>query len=281
MRRVAFYSCLTGIVVVFVAWTSMQCVQIVNDAFGTSLPAGWFTLSGMLLIVFGMLYLVGHELCGYLQIRKVNQLAVAINGGDLELLRRSALKWVRHTQDEEVITSVMAASTTDEIVQNLEIVFQRIDSRVDKIIAAEAAIAGAVVGVSPWPLIDGGVVAWRQVRLVRRIASEYGLRPATIGTLRLLRQIAIAVVFADVSEHATQWLSSKVPSMGGLLPAAGQAVAVGVLTVRVGRACKRVCKPNTKKRVLRSSGSVSSASCCKPEPKSLFRFLTPSFGFVK
>ena len=281
MRRFAFYSCLTGIVVVFLAWTSMQCVQIVNNAFVTSPSVGWLTLSGVLLVVFGMLYLVGHELFGYLQVRKINQLAIAMHRGDVEPLRRRARQWLHHTQDEKVISSVMAATTTDEIVEKLEYVFLQIDSRVDKIIAAEAAIAGAIVGISPWPLIDAGIVAWRQLRLVRRIASEYGLRPGIIGTLRLLRQIAIAVVFADVSEHATQWLSSKVPSMGGLLPAAGQAVAIGVLTVRVGRACKRVCKPNTKKVIIPRSGPVTSSFDCKSRRKSLFHFLTPSFGSPK
>jgi len=244
MRRLAFYSCLLGGCIVLISMASLWCVHVVTNAFEANPAAGWFAFSGVLFVVLGMGYLIGHELYGYLQVGKVDQLAIAMRGNDVAKLRHRAQHWLGEVHEEETI---------EEINIKLHEVFSKIDSKVDKIVAVESAILGAVVGISPWPLIDSGIVAWRQVRLIKRIAREYGLRPATIGTLRLLRQIAIAIVFADVSEHATQWLSSRVPSMGGLLPSAGQAVAVYVLTARVGLACKKVCHPaapNTKKQSL-------------------------------
>jgi len=234
MLRIAFYSCVLGGVILLISMSSLWCVHIVIDAFDASTAAGWFAFSGVLFVALGLLYLIGHELRGYLEVRKVDQLALAMQGEDVEVLQKKAKHWFEEVHEQE---------TVEELNMRLRDVFTRIDTNVDKMIATESAIVGAVVGISPWPLIDGGVVAWRQLRLVKRIARAYGLRPATAGTLRLIRQIAIAVVFADVSEHATQWLSSKIPSIGGLLPAAGQAVAVGVLTARVGLACKRVCNP--------------------------------------
>lgn len=234
MRRIAFYFCLLGAVIVLLSMTSLWCVHVVTDAFEANAATGWFAFSGVFLVALGVLYLIGHELHGYLQVRKVDQLAIAMQGDDVELLRNKAKHWLEDVHEKE---------TVDQLNNRLRDVFSNLDSKVDKIIATESALVGAVVGLSPWPLVDSGIVAWRQLRLIKRIAREYGLRPATAGTLRLIRQIAVAVVFADVSEHATQWLSSKVPSIGGLLPAAGQAVAVGVLTARVGRACKKVCNP--------------------------------------
>ena len=88
--------------------------------------------------------------------------------------------------------------------------------KVNRIIATESAIVSAIVGISPWPLVDSGIVAWRQLRLIKRIAREYGLRPATAGTIRLLRHVAAVVVFADVSEHATQWPLFKNSFDGGV-----------------------------------------------------------------
>nr|MBC8522424.1 DUF697 domain-containing protein [PVC group bacterium] len=242
MRRIALLACSIGFVIVVLSWTSLQCVHHVIDAFATNSTVGWLTLSGITLVVIGLLYLIGHELNGYLQVRKVGQLAIAMQGDDINLLRTRAQYWLRSINDRDTIVAIQTESSVTAINQCLDRVFIRIDSKVDKIIATEAAITGTAVGISPWPLVDGGIVAWRQLRLIRRIANEYGLRPSTLGTMRLLRQIATAVVFADVSEHATQWLSSKVPSIGGLVPAAGQAVAIGVLTGRVGWACKKVCK---------------------------------------
>jgi uncharacterized membrane protein YcjF (UPF0283 family) len=234
MRRIALYSCFLGGIIVLISISLLWCVHVVSDAFDANGSAGWLTLTGVLFVAFGVVYLLGYELCGYLQVCKVDRLEIAMQGDDIHLLRKRARHWLGEVHDHE---------TVEDVNSKLQMEFCSIDSKVDKIIATEAAIVGAVVGLSPWPLIDSGIVAWRQVRLIKRIAFEYGLRPATAGTLRLIRQIAVAVVFADASEHAAQWLSSKVPSIGGLLPAAGQAVAVGVLTARVGLACKKVCNP--------------------------------------
>ena len=72
-----------------------------------------------------------------------------------------------------------------------------------------------MVGISLWPIVDAVVVGWRQLRLVKVIAQTYGFRPSICGPLALLKAVALGVVFADVTEHATQWLSKKLPSVGG------------------------------------------------------------------
>lgn len=218
-------------------------MHAVSVAFETSTAAGWCTLTGVLLVVLSMMYLIGGEIRGYKQVRNVDQLAIAMRSNDEEFLRKQAQHWLHAMKDQETGNAIRKTASVAEINCKLEKVFSRIDLKVNRIIATESAIVSAIVGISPWPLVDSGIVAWRQLRLIKRIAREYGLRPATAGTIRLLRHVATVVVFADVSEHATQWLSSKIPSMGGLLPAVGQSIAVGVLTARVGRACKQVCNP--------------------------------------
>ncbi|HJN72110.1 MAG TPA: DUF697 domain-containing protein [Phycisphaerales bacterium] len=243
MRRIAFYSCLIGGVIVMVSMALLWCVDVVTGAFVENTAVGWCTFSGVLFVALGVFYLIGCELHGYLQVRKVDRLSIAMQGDNAALLRKRARYWLGEVHEYE---------TCEELNIKLGDVFSLIDAKVDKMVAAEAVIVGAVVGISPWALVESGIVAWRQLRLIKRIAREYGLRPGVAGTCRLIRQIAISVVFADVSEHATQWLSSKVPSIGGLIPAAGQAIAVGVLTARVGLACKKVCNPVLNKKYARS-----------------------------
>jgi uncharacterized membrane protein YcjF (UPF0283 family) len=243
MRPIACIACLVGVMVFVISMTTIWCMHAVTTAFELSLVAGWSVLTGVMLVVFGTIYLIGHEVRGYLQVRNVQQLAFAMQSDDVEILRKQAQHWLRATQDQELNHAINSTTTITEINCVLEKTFSQIDAKVDQIILKESAIIGAVVGISPWPIVDSGIVALRQLRLIKRIAHAYGLRPATAGTLCLLRHVAIVVIFADVSEHATQWLSSKIPSIGGLLPAVGQALAVSVLTARVGRACKQVCNP--------------------------------------
>ena len=223
-------------------WSCLSCFNLVRDAFAAGDFIGWATLTCIGLIVGGFSYLCFVELAGYYSIRRVDRLAGAFATNDIERTRRLATQWLQSVQIED-IAKVQQAETVDAIREQVSLQLTVLDAKVDKIIAKESVLIAAFVGISPWPMIDGAIVAWRQLRMMRSVASNYGVRPSTVGTMRLLRRVLISVVLADVSEHATQWIASKVPSMGGLIPAAGQSLAVLVLTSRVGKACKVACRP--------------------------------------
>ena len=80
MRRIALNTCFLGGIIVLISISFLWCVHVVSDAFDASSPAGWVTLTGVLLVAFGVVYLLGNELCGYLQVRKVDRLAIAMQG---------------------------------------------------------------------------------------------------------------------------------------------------------------------------------------------------------
>jgi len=222
-------------------WSCLGCIELVQDSFDAGAFIGWATLACISMIVGGFGYLCFTELVGYFSIRRVDRLARALLSEDVSHARRLAKQWMHsidgNSEDFESLDSVQ------EIRQYIASQLNAIDSKVDKGIAKEAVLIAAFVGISPWPMIDGAIVAWRQFRMMRSVAKSYGVRPSTIGTLRLLRKVLISVVFADASEHVTQWIAARVPSIGGLLPSAGQAVATAVLTVRLGRSCKIACRP--------------------------------------
>ncbi|MDP7008280.1 MAG: YcjF family protein [Phycisphaerales bacterium] len=247
MRRIACLLILLGASIVVGTTATLWCFQIVDAAFNSSTTAGLITLLGLCLIGSSVAYLLWNEMRGYLEVRRVDFVTDALARADYEMLQDRASRWAKSAGEEAACIAIQSAKTIEEINTILEQLFKKLDNRVDLMIAKESALVGGVVGLSPWPLVDGCIVGWRHLRLIKRIALVYGLRPSTLGTLRLLRHISIALIFADLSEHASQWFASNVPSLGGILPKAGQAVAVGVLTVRVGRACKRVCKPELPK----------------------------------
>jgi len=242
MRRYAFYMMVLGFVGGLFFWSMLGCVELVRDAFAVGGFMGISTLSCIGLILGGCGYLFYTELAGYFSIRRVASLARALQGENVASAKHQASRWF-HELSLSDVEEIQYAESMQELRNIVEARVSIIDSQVDKHIAKESILIAAFVGISPWPLVDGGIVAWRQLRLMRSIATKYGVRPSTLGTLRLLRRVLISVVLADVSQHATQWIASKVPSMGGLIPSAGQSLAVLVLTSRVGKACKTACKP--------------------------------------
>lgn len=241
MRRYALLMMIVGIIAGLFFWSSLWCINLIQEAFKVNDFMGWATLFCLGLIVGGFCYLCFVEFSGYVSIRRVDRLAAAIAGDNVGRAKKLAKKWLAATgSDHEQLEHM---ESIEEIRQYIASQLTTIDANVDKLIAKESVVIAAFVGISPWAIIDGAIVAWRQLRMMRNIAASYGLRPSAIGTVRILQKVLVSVVFADVSEHATQWVASKVPSVGGLIPRVGQSLAVFVLTVRVGMACKVACRP--------------------------------------
>ena len=234
-----------GLFLGIIIWSSLKCISLVTDAFATGEFVGFATITCILFIAIGLIYLCLVECMGYFSIRRVDRLSRALAKDDVEIARVLAVRWMKSIEIDT--TELENADSITDVREQVEMHLASIDSKVDKTIAKESILIAAFVGISPWAMVDGAIVGWRQLRMMRSIASNYGVRPSTIGTMRLVRRVLITVVLADISQHATQWIAAKVPSMGGLIPTAGQSLAVLVLTVRVGKACKLACRPIDKK----------------------------------
>ena len=108
--------------------------------------------------------------------------------------------------------------------------------------ARDTAVATAL---SPAAAIDLAVVLWRNLKLVREVATLYGVRPGYFGSLRLLRRMLANLAVAGVAESAHH---VAVEALGGSLAAAistrvGQGVINGLLTARVGITAMHTCRP--------------------------------------
>ncbi|MDG1137297.1 MAG: DUF697 domain-containing protein [Phycisphaerales bacterium] len=252
MKRYALCLMLVGVIGGIFIWSCLGCVALIREAFDAGSFMGWSTITCIGLLLSSFMYVCFAELSGYFSIRRVDALASALQGNDVNHAKRLAARWVQsmRLQEGDILESAgTMQELRDVVIKKLVL----IDLQVDRTIAKESVLIAAFVGISPWPMIDGAIVGWRQLRMMRGIALQYGVRPSSISTIRLVRRVFVSVVLADVSEHATQWIASKVPSMGGLIPKAGQSLAVLVLTARVGKACKDACRPIARKRIQRST----------------------------
>jgi putative membrane protein len=105
----------------------------------------------------------------------------------------------------------------------------------------------AATAVSPWLGLDGVIIIWQSLWLVRQVARLYGLRPGTLGTVRLLRRAttdASVVVFADVAMTALTEAVFDSPLGKIVGQATGSAIAVRRI-LRLTSAIAQSCRPIT------------------------------------
>lgn len=109
------------------------------------------------------------------------------------------------------------------------------------IAARSAAIANAI---SPYAAFDMAFMLWRGMRLVRRIAAAYGMRPGPLTSWRIIRRALAAAVTAGATEGLNHTVTDI---LGGAAAAvgtkAGQGVLGGLLMVRLGLATMNQCRP--------------------------------------
>lgn len=120
-----------------------------------------------------------------------------------------------------------------------------IDRRAYRLVLTAARDTAAATALTPSATIDALVVLWRNLRLVRQIATLFGGRPGLIGSARLLRRMLAGIAVAGAAETGHHVL---VQALGGGLAASlstrvGQGLVNGLLTARVGLAAMHLCRP--------------------------------------
>ncbi len=131
-------------------------------------------------------------------------------------------------------------SSEASAARKLDVYLERLDARVDSEIRREAARTGLLVTLSGVPWIDAAICVWRNLRLMRRVATAYGARPGAAGTVRLLRMVLWHAVAVDVTQHAADLVSTRI---GTVASAGGQGLVAATLTARLGLWTQQVCRP--------------------------------------
>lgn len=108
--------------------------------------------------------------------------------------------------------------------------------------AAESAV---MVACSPLALVDMAFIAWRNLRLVNRIANLYGIELGYFSRVRLLKMVLFNIAFAGVTDVVrdvgVDLLSQDITAR--LSARAAQGIGVGLLTARLGIKAMELCRP--------------------------------------
>ncbi|OHV12868.1 YcjF family protein [Kushneria phosphatilytica] len=119
------------------------------------------------------------------------------------------------------------------------------DARARALITRMSGETAVMVAISPLTLVDMALMAWRNLRLVDRLAALYGLELGYSSRLALFRSVLANMAFAGASEIASE-ASMDLLSMNlaeRLSTRAGQGLSSGLLTARLGLRAMRMLRP--------------------------------------
>ncbi|MGP9566051.1 MULTISPECIES: YcjF family protein [unclassified Halomonas] len=119
------------------------------------------------------------------------------------------------------------------------------DREAQRLITRMSGETAIMVAISPLTLVDMALVAWRSLAMVDRLCRLYGLELGYASRLRLFRNVLHNMAFAGASELATE-ASMDMLSLdlaGRLSARAGQGLATGLLSARLGLRAQRLCRP--------------------------------------
>lgn len=141
---------------------------------------------------------------------------------------------IHETQSDREVVSLYA-----HLVQPV------LDAQARREISRSAAESTLMIAVSPLALVDMGFIAWRNLRLINRIANLYGIELGYYSRLRLFRLVLINIAFAGASELVREigmdWMSQDLAAR--LSTRAAQGIGAGLLTARLGIKAMELCRP--------------------------------------
>ncbi|MEI2264387.1 YcjF family protein [Erwinia sp. CGal63] len=126
-----------------------------------------------------------------------------------------------------------------------QIVQPVLDNQARREIGRSAAESTLMIAVSPLALVDMAFIAWRNLRLVNRIAALYGIELGYFSRIRLFRLVLLNIAFAGASELVREvgmdWMSQDLAAR--FSARAAQGIGAGLLTARLGIKTMELCRP--------------------------------------
>ncbi|EMJ7518815.1 TIGR01620 family protein [Providencia rettgeri] len=162
-----------------------------------------------------------------------------------KLAKQSALS-AQHPALQRWQATIHDSHNDREIVELYSRMVQPIlDEQARKEISRCSAESAIMIAVSPLAIVDMAFIAWRNIRLINRIAAIYGIELGYYSRIRLFRMVLINIAFAGASELIREvgmdWLSQDITAR--LSTRAAQGIGAGLLTARLGIKAMELCRP--------------------------------------
>jgi putative membrane protein len=231
--------------------------RLIADLFASAPWLGWVAVALAALAVVALLAIVGRELRGVWQERRLERLraaaadalavrdhaAAAVLARELAELYQPRIARTIGPRVRDVEGEIMDAE--DRLALAERTLIAPLDFEAKRAIAGAARQVSVVTAVSPRAIVDVAFVVYAAAKLLRRIARIYGARPGFFGALRLARAAVnhlavtggVAVGDSIVQQVLGLGLAARVSAK------LGEGVLNGLMTARFGLAALEVCRP--------------------------------------
>jgi len=239
-------------------------VQFTMDAFLAGVLLGWLTVVLLLALVGLTAAIVAREIKSYRRLRQVEHLreigdrcrsdprdeeAETLLIGELsdllDDLEENGSDETRVRVREARMASGPNAVAVEWMEALEECLLAPMDEEVSRAIEKEAFNVGVGTAISPYGFVDAAVVLWRNVRMVRRIAEIYQVRPGACGTWLIVKRAVAAVALADLAQEMSTAFLGAFRGIASLISPLGQGLTNATLTIRLGLLAQRECRPLT------------------------------------
>lgn len=235
-----------------------EIYEILSGYFTQSLIVGAITSALFAIVFTGFTVFIFREINFLRRVKQVDNVKAALqnaldtdNGNEAKRAIRKLLKLYENRVDlkekrEKVIKRLDEVMDGRDIIGLTEVdFFTTMDAQARKLILASAVRVAVGTAVSPKAFVDMLIIFGENFRLIRNLAELYGARPGKIGMYRLIKRVVFASAFAGVVEAGSAFLTELlgVGILTKLTRKAGEGVANGTLTIRIGLATVYICRP--------------------------------------
>jgi putative membrane protein len=212
----------------------------------------------IVLVAAGALGILGREIADLRRLERAEQLrlegerliASEIHGqADAYLARLEQLYRGRADLAEPIARFEVQRSDALNDGEQLRLfgrtVLAPLDRQGRQLVIRGARDIGALTALSPLGVLDGLIVLWRTLSMLRAIARLYGVRQGAAASLRLLRRTLAHVLAAGAGELLSDAaIEAAGASLLSVLSArVGQGAVHGLLAARLGLAALQICRP--------------------------------------
>ena len=257
------------------AWTIGLLVSLAlalwTDALVSMLfdRAGWLGWTGLVLVAVALAALAAVAAREWIALRRLDlvtlireEAALAYASDDETQARAIIEKLSNHlkSQPETAGGRRLLEETKGEIVDGRDLIrlaetglLAPLDAKAAALVMNAAKRVSVVTAVSPRALVDIGYILFESFRLIRQLCELYGNRPASLGLLRLARNVvahlAVTGSVAMGDSLVQQMLGHGIAAK--LSARLGEGIINGLMTARIGIAAMDIVRPlpfNSEKR---------------------------------
>jgi putative membrane protein len=244
-----------GLGILVLGGSLLSLIGFVVDQMARSAALGWASLATVVAGVFAVLWGVAREIRSYRRLVHVDTLRAKLHppAVPVAVARAECTAWLetvahRLADPESVRLALNGCATTDEVRAMLaHRAIEPLREQANAIGARAASQGAAMVAIIPSPALEGLAAGLRSLKLIREIASLYGLRPSVTVTMGLMRRAAVtaASVYGagEIAAAAAAHLFADAPVLRSFASAAPGAGITARRIYLLARTVAEACSP--------------------------------------